>query len=242
MKMTMTFAILQALLLAFSLVNLSTQQQQTFNDLQGKVNGGSGLSCYVCNTKVGGCDPRANFQKLCKTEYLQEVYGDPPAGSSDLREYPTSLSSMAATGMPNDRVGWNLAGYPALYRAPARPPASSWTASSLHDLLLDGKLDDGFQSCRLMKISAIAQQNGGVKKEIPYTTSRMIRTCSFLKKGDIQGLNSKGCKQIKFKTAFIEVCYCDSDNCNRSSYMRVSYWMMAASFLVILAQFAMHKV
>ncbi|ODM94366.1 Fibrous sheath-interacting protein 2, partial [Orchesella cincta] len=216
-------------------------------NLKGLASKGS-LKCYVCNSKVGGCEPIADFEKPCK-EYFDVAYGD-TEDSVDLKEFPLALSKR--TTEKGKKTGWHHGGFPGLYELPTAPPGSpvappangtsyAHKTSSLNQLHDDGKLDDGFATCRTMRISVADQTNGGIRQEIPYTNPRIIRTCSFVKKKDLTGFSADGCKLIKYRNAYIDLCYCDSDLCNGSSYMRVSYWMIAASFLVIMAQFVMQK-
>ncbi|CAL8143989.1 unnamed protein product [Orchesella dallaii] len=241
--MAITRTVFQILFLTLSLVNLSTAA--TYSDLEALASKTS-LKCYVCNTKVGGCAGLPEFEKSC-SDYFKTVYGDPPTSTSlDLKNFPEALSERVGSGVTSDKLGWNHGGFPGLYTMPPGMPVTgtgpidSYRTSSLNHLHADGKLDEGFVTCRVLKITVGDQQNGGVKQQIPLTTPRIIRTCSFLKKSDVANLNQYGCKMLKFKTHLVDVCYCDGDKCNGSSYMRVSYWMIAASLLLIMAQFGMH--
>jgi len=206
------------------------------------------LSCYVCNSVVEKCDEVDEHMKVkCKDAYVEKVYGK-GSGEEPLKEWPLSFSELAAKDGASDSIGWNYTGFPSSYDkgkgllelSNDKTHRFSGFELAFNDKKNNAfKLEEGFKSCRVMRISVESQKNGDKQVEISKTTPRVIRTCSFVNSEEKKGKNlfdDKGCRLFNYKSASVEVCYCKDDNCNASPYLHGSYWMIAASVLVLLAQ------
>jgi len=223
---------------------------------------GKDLTCYVCNSVLGSCDPKDVKPINCKTEFLDKTYGTVGKRGNTLKSWPQSLSELAV-GSPHyskSELGWTLGdGFPSAYVEGSKFTegqedthqfssfANVEAQKNPKDSLI---LDKGYRSCKVMTISTENQINGNKRNEIPKTEPRVIRTCSFVaaskkKKDSDDSWNEKGCRKFLYKTAMVEVCYCDEKKkdkngkligCNGSPYIRMSPWMIAVSILVLLTQ------
>jgi len=210
--------------------------------------GNPGLSCHVCNSLVGKCEAKDDSTRMnCKDEYFKKVYGE--AGENegqDLKNFPLSLSELAGNSSENsnDSIGWNLSGFPSAFKKGSELAKQfadgTHRFSGFQNFIEDrGSLKGGFMSCKVMRISVVSQKNGDQQVQIGLNTPRVIRSCSVMKPENKVGrelFNDKGCRVFNYKTSAVEVCYCKDSNCNTSPYLHGSYWLIAASVLVLLAQ------